>query len=62
MANVQRTAAIQAAIVQQLNARRAMLDAADDLGEITIEIRLHPGTANVKAIVVSELHVNRRTL
>jgi hypothetical protein len=57
-----RTGIILAAITKQLDLRRAVLDQAEDLGEVTVVVRLMAGTSTVRATVVSEHHVNRRTV
>lgn len=56
-----RTSAILAAVTKQLDLRRTLIDRAEDLGEITVVVRLMAGTNMVRATVVSEEHVTRRT-
>ena len=55
-----RTTAILAAVRQQLELRRSMLDRADDLGEIVITVRLMAGTTDVRSTTISEQHVHRQ--
>jgi len=51
-----------AAVMKQLAARRMILDRSDDLGEVTVVVRLMAGTTTIRSTVVSEQHVNRRTV
>ncbi len=61
MAEPTRTGAILAAVTKQLEQRRTLLDRADDLGTVTITVRLMAGTITVRSTEVIEQHVNRRT-
>lgn len=49
-----RTAAIAAAIRRELEARRALIDSAIDLGEIQITVKLQAGTTWVRGVVWQE--------
>jgi len=55
-----RTDAIITAVIKQLSLRRTVLDKSDDLGEITVVVRLMAGTVQIRSTVVSEHHVNLR--
>ena len=55
-----RTAAIVAAVMQQLEARRGLLDRASDLESIIITVKVNPGTAVIRSTAFSEQHVTRR--
>jgi hypothetical protein len=56
-----RTASILDAVRRQLDQRRGMLDAAEDLGEIQITVRLQAGTTLIRSVNVSEERIVRRT-
>lgn len=56
-----RTAAIIQAVLEQLEARRALLDRAEDLGQLTLTVRLNAGTTVVRAVGVAEERIMRRT-
>lgn len=56
-----RTSAILSAIVRQLEARRALIDRADDLDSIIITVKINTGTTAVRSTAVSEQHIQRRT-
>ena len=56
-----RATAIREAVCRQIEERRSLLDQADDLGQITLTVRLHAGTTVVKAVCVAEERVMRRT-
>ncbi len=49
-----RTIAIGAALKRELDQRREYLDAAADIGEVTITLRLQPGTTWVKRVTWQE--------
>lgn len=59
MADPTRTDAICAAISAQVALRRATLDRADDLGQVTITVKLAAGTAWVRGVVWEEERVMR---
>lgn len=52
--------AILAAIRRELEQRRAVLDGASDLGEVTVRVRLQAGTTWVRGVVWEEERVYRR--
>jgi hypothetical protein len=52
--------AIVAAVRREVEQRRSLLDAASDLGEVTIRVRLQAGTSWVKGVVWEEERVYRR--
>jgi hypothetical protein len=54
------TDAILATLRREIEQRRAVLDAAGDLGEVTLRVRLHAGTSTVKGVVWEEERVYRR--
>lgn len=55
-----RTVAIFEAIKRQLEERRGLYDAAQDLGEVTFTVRLQAGTTTVRSVSVSEERIVRR--
>ena len=54
-----RSVAILAAIREQVELRRLLLDHADDLGAITVTIKLQAGTAWVRGVIWEEERVCR---
>lgn len=60
MAEQSRTQSVGAAIQRQLAQRAASIDVADDLGEITITIKLAAGTTWVRSVVWEEERVFRQ--
>jgi hypothetical protein len=52
--------ALLSAVRREIEQRRALLDAASDLGEVTVRVRLQAGTAWVKGVVWEEERVYRR--
>ena len=54
-----RASAVLDELRRQVEQRRASLDHADDLGEITITIKLQAGTCSVRGVVWSEELVRR---
>ena len=56
-----RALAIWDAVRREIEARRAHLDAAADLGAVTIEVKLTAGTAVVRGVVWQEERVCRAT-
>lgn len=46
--------AIQKAIVEAIAERRAMIDRADDLGEVTVSIKIQAGTTWIRGVVWTE--------
>lgn len=56
-----RTSAILAAVVQQLEARRGLLDRASDLESIIITVKVNAGTTTIRSTAFSEQHVTRRS-
>ena len=56
-----RTSAIIAAVLQQLEARRGLLDRASDLESVVITVKINTGTTAVRSTAFSEQHVSRRT-
>lgn len=61
MAAIGRAAVIMNELRLQLDQRRASLDQANDLGEITITIKLQAGTDWVRGVVWQEERVRRST-
>lgn len=59
MSEPTRTDAITAAIAAQLKFRRSMLDASDDLGQVTITVKMAAGTNWVRGVVWEEERVCR---
>lgn len=57
---VSRTTAILEAVRKHLEERRAILDRADDLGELCVSVKLQAGTATVRSVNVSEERIVRR--
>ena len=57
---VSRTDAILAAVKRQLEERRTLLDRGADIGAVTVTVKLHVGTAEVKSVVCSDERINRR--
>lgn len=55
-----RTDAILAAVKRQLEERRALLDRGVDIGAVTITVKLHVGTIDIKSIVCSDERITRR--
>lgn len=55
-----RTDVILDAVRRALLERRTLFDAALDLGEVTVCVKLHAGTNVVKALVVTDERVRRR--
>ena len=55
-----RTSAIMDAVRIQLEQRRALIDQGDDIGQIVITVKLRLGTPDVKSVIVSDEHINRR--
>lgn len=53
--------AILAAVRRELESRRAHLDAANDVGEVTFTVRINAGTATVKGVVYQEERFYRQT-
>lgn len=60
MADQTRSQNILAAVSRQLQSRGTDLDAADDLGEITITVKLAAGTSWVRGIIWEEERVFRQ--
>lgn len=52
--------AVLAAVRREVERRRQVLDVASDLGEVTIRVRLHAGTAQVRGVTWEEERVYRR--
>lgn len=52
--------ALIAAIRREIEQRRGVLDAATDLGEVTIRVKLQAGTTWVRGVVWEEERVYRR--
>lgn len=55
-----RTAVILDAVRKRLEESRASIDRAEDLGEVTLTIRLNAGTTHVRSVGYSEERINRR--
>ena len=58
--HISRTVAIFEAIKRHLEQRKALYDAAEDLGEVTFTVRLQAGTTTVRSVNVSEERIVRR--
>lgn len=54
------TDAIAAAVRREIEQRRSLLDAATDLGQVTIQVRLHAGTTSIRGVVWEEERIYRR--
>ena len=52
-----RTQVILAAVQRALADRAALIDAADDLGSVTVTVRLQAGTTTVRGLVVQDERV-----
>lgn len=57
---VTRSEAISAAVRAQLAERAALLDKAEDLGEITITVKIQAGTTWIRGVVWQEERVCRQ--
>ena len=55
-ARVRRTDAILEAVKTILEARRAEIDAAEDLRALTLEVKLRPRSATVRAVIAQSEH------
>lgn len=55
------TDAIVATIRRELEQRRALLEAATDLGEVTIRVRLQAGTPWIRGVVWEEERIYRKS-
>lgn len=55
-----RTTAIAQAIARQLDIRRLIIDQAQDLGQLTLTVKLIAGTPLIKSVEVADLRVVRR--
>lgn len=56
-----RSAVVLAAITREVEAHRARIDAARDLGEVTVTVKLEAGSDRVRGVVYQEERVCRRT-
>lgn len=54
-----RTEAILAALTKEVEERRRMIDGAEDLGEVSLTVRLQAGTTLVRGVVWEEERVYR---
>lgn len=54
--------AILAAVRREIEQRRAMIDAAGDLGEVSVRIRLQAGTVAIRSVLWEEERIYRRAV
>lgn len=52
---------ILATVRREIEQRRTVLDAATDLGDVTIRIRMQAGTTLVRSVIWEEERIYRRT-